>query len=311
MCDQKRSVGACVRRLGRYWVGEPTLNHSEPMAGSRVGSDHVQVRTSPDSVTTRDGLRLSLAIQGDGSRPVVMLLPGPTDSWRSYQPVLHELPPRVGAIAVSQRGHGDSDKPASGYGIEDFSADVIALLDALGVERTVLVGHSGSCLTARSVAIDHPQRVGGLILEASPTTLTEDPAFRVFVESVVSGLEDPIDAAFVRSFVADTSSDDTDPELLEEFVGELLKVPARVWHQTFGSLLRYDDTHLLERIAAPTLLIWGDRDRLVGRQAQEALRAQIADAELLVYPGAGHAPRLGNPSRFASDITCFVERVAT
>jgi non-heme chloroperoxidase len=117
---------------------------------------------------------LSFVTQGDESGPVLVLLPRPTDSWRSYEPVLERLPSSIKAIAVSQRGHGDSDKPTTGYRVEDFASDVMALLDALGVERAVLGGHSGSCLVARRVAIDKPERVAGLVLEASPTTLRGD-----------------------------------------------------------------------------------------------------------------------------------------
>jgi pimeloyl-ACP methyl ester carboxylesterase len=122
------------------------------------------------TVTLGSGITLSYAAQGDESGPVVVMLPGPTDSWRSYEPVLEQLPPSVRAIAVSPRGHGDSDKPAIGYRVEDFAADVVPLLDGLGIEQAVVAGHSGSCLAARRVAIDHPERVAGLVLEASPTT---------------------------------------------------------------------------------------------------------------------------------------------
>ena len=78
--------------------------------------------------------------------PAVLMLPGPTDSWRSYQPILGLLPRSVRAIAVSQpgQGHGASDKPETGYRVEDFAADVVPLLDALNVERAVLAGHSGA-----------------------------------------------------------------------------------------------------------------------------------------------------------------------
>jgi pimeloyl-ACP methyl ester carboxylesterase len=121
--------------------------------------------------------------------------------------VLPLLAPSVRAVAVSQRGHGDSDKPRDGYRVEDFASDVIGLLDALGIERAALAGHSGSCLVARRVAIEHPERVTALVLEASPRTLRGDPEFEQFVSSVVAGLADPLDPDFVRSWVVDTSSD--------------------------------------------------------------------------------------------------------
>ncbi len=261
------------------------------------------------TVTLGSGITLSYGAQGDELGPVVVFLPGPTDSWRSYEPVLEQLPPSIRVIAVSQRGHGDSDKPATGYRVEDFAADVVPLLDALGIEQAVVAGHSGSCLVARRVAVDHPERVAGLVLEASPTTLRGDPELEGFVESVVSALEDPIDPAFARSFVSDTSSDELAPDVLDHLTGELLKAPARVWKEMFAGLLAYDDLAELGRITAPTLLVWGDADRLVGRKMQETLVERILAAELLVYHGVGHTPRWEDPTRFAGDIATFVKRI--
>src|SRR5438477_2861736 len=127
------------------------------------------------------GLALSYADRGDGRGPVVLLLPGPTDSWRSFEHLFDLLPSGVRVIAVSQRGHGQSGKPETGYRVENFAADVVPLLDALGIERAVLAGHSGSCLVARRVALDCPDRVAGLMLEASPMTLRDDAQLLRFV----------------------------------------------------------------------------------------------------------------------------------
>ncbi len=263
------------------------------------------------AVALPSGLKLSLADQGDPDGPTLVLLPGPTDSWRSYEPVLQRLPASIRAVAVSQRGHGDSDKPPTGFGIEDFAADVIPLLDALRIERAVLAGHSGSCLVARRVAIDSPSRVAGLVLEASPLTLKGDERLEGFVTSLVSQLEDPIDRAFARQIVVDTSSPQVSSDAIELFTGELLKVPARVWREMFTDLLRYDDSGDLGAITAPALLLWGDADDLVDRAAQDTLAACIRNAELLVYPGVGHTPRWEDPARFATDVAAFVAGLPT
>lgn len=262
------------------------------------------------TVTIEGGPTLSFAEQGDASGPALVLLPGPTDSWRSYQPVLQRLPLSIRTIAVSQRGHGDSDKPAHGYRVEDFAADLVPFLDALGIDRAVLAGHSGSCLVARRVALDRPERITGLVLEASPTTLQSHAGLQDFVASVISGLEDPIDPDFARSIVVDTSSGEFGPEVLDRLVVELLKVPAGVWREMFTQLLEYDDLVELGRITAPVLLIWGDADGLVGREMQEDLTRRLSSAELVVYRGVGHTPRWEDPSRFAADIAAFVERLA-
>lgn len=257
------------------------------------------------SVTLASGPTLSYAERGDASDPAVLLLPGPIDSWRSYRPVLDLLPRGLRAVAVSQRGHGESSAPEAGYAVEDFAADVPPLLDALGVERVVLAGHSGSSLVARRVALDHPDRVAGLVLEAAPTTLRGDAGLLHFVESVVSGLNDPIGGEFARSFVVDTSSESVAPDLVDVLVEEILRVPARVWRQTFGGLLEYDDRTELPGLETPTLLIWGDADTLVSREMQELLADSIPDASLTIYPGAGHTPRWEDPVRFSSDLATF------
>lgn len=260
------------------------------------------------TVTLATGPTVSYAEQGDRRGPALVLLPGPTDSWVSYQPVLELMPLSIRTLAVSQRGHGDSDKPATGYRVENFADDAVALLDALRIERAILAGHSGSCLVARRVAIDAPARVAGLVLEASPTTLRADAALEALVESVVSDLKDPIDPDFARSFLVDSSSSDVAPEVIDQQVGELLKVPARVWREMFAGLLQYDDRTELARIAAPVLLIWGDSDGVVGRQMQNQLEEHIPCAELVVYHGVGHTPRWEDPARFAADVIAFVER---
>jgi pimeloyl-ACP methyl ester carboxylesterase len=265
------------------------------------------VKRKVSSVALTTGVAVSYADVGEPTAPVVVLLPGPTDSWRSYEPVLEGLSKSSRAIAVSQRGHGDSDKPPSGYQVDDFAADVRLLLDALGIERAVLAGHSGSCLWARRVAIDHPDRVVGLVLEASPSTLRGHAGLEEFVESVVAGLSDPIGVDFARSVIADTSSRNVQPELMDELAGEVMKVPARVWTEMFRGLLAYDDLAELRAIAAPTLLVWGDADEIVGRRDADALAAAIERAELRVYEGVGHTPRWEEPMRFVADVAVFVQ----
>jgi pimeloyl-ACP methyl ester carboxylesterase len=110
----------------------------------------------------------------------------------------------------------------------------------------------------------------------------------------------------VRSFVINTSSHEVTPELFDQLIEEVLKVPARVWKQTFAALLDYDDIASLPRIDAPTLLVWGDFDALVSRDMQNQMVRRIPRVKLVVYPGVGHTPRWDDPSRFSSDVAAFV-----
>jgi non-heme chloroperoxidase len=254
------------------------------------------------------GLRLSYEERGSG--PALVLLPGPTDSWRSYEPLMAHLPESLHVLAVSQRGHGDSDKPASGYGVEDFAGDVRAFLDGVGVSRAVVAGHSGAGLVARRFALDAPERVAGVVLLAAPTTLRGNPRLEGFVGSVVARLTDPVDAELARSLVADTSGPQLPASFVDDMVEEILKVPARVWQQTFGALLSYDDTGELSRISAPTLVVWGDADDIVDREMQDAIVSAVRSAELVVLSGIGHSPHWEDPARVAAALAAFVERVS-
>jgi pimeloyl-ACP methyl ester carboxylesterase len=219
--------------------------------------------------------------------------------------VLALIPDHLRVVAVSLRGHGDSSKPPTGYRIEDLASDIVPFLNGLGIERAVLVGHSGSCLVARRVALDAPDRVLGLFLEASPSTLRGDDNLRVFVDTVVSTLTSPIDREFARSFVTDTSSEDLASDLVEDLVDDLVKVPVHAWKEMFASLLDYDDTTELTRLEIPVLLAWGEDDALVPRQMQDQLVDLLPRAELAVYAGVGHTPRWEQPSRFAQELADF------
>jgi non-heme chloroperoxidase len=261
------------------------------------------------AVRLTSGLELDVSDQGPVDTRAAVLIPGPTDSWRSYDPVLSLMPDHLRVVAVSLRGHGDSSKPPAGYRVEDLASDVVGLLDALAIERAVLVGHSGSCLVARRVALDVPDRVVGLFLEASPLTMRGDDNLRRFVDTVVPTLSSPIDREFARSFVADTSSEHADPGLIERLVDDLVKVPAYAWNEMFSSLLEYDDTTELARLEAPVALVWGDEDGLVSGQMQEQLVQLLPNAELTVYAGVGHTPRWEEPARFAHQLTEFSSKL--
>lgn len=263
----------------------------------------------PKTVTLASGLTLSYVDQGDGSASTVVLVPGPLDSWRCYEPVLDRLPATVRGVAYSQRGHGDSDKPETGYTVQQFADDLIAFLDALGLERPVVSGHSGAGLFARRFALDHPDRIAGLVLEATPPTLRDDAGLESFLDSVLSDLRDPVDIELVRRVIGDTTGDTLSATFAEEMVNETLKVPARVWRETFAGLLDYDDTAELGYVAVPVLLVWGDADDLVTSDRQDALISAIPDAGLVTYRGIGHSPHWEDPSRFAADLVTFLERV--
>lgn len=259
---------------------------------------------TPGKVSLATHVSLAYVDVGPRSSDVLVLLPGLSDSWRSYELVLAHLPSTFRTIAVSQRGHGDSDKPEKGYTVRDFAADLNALLDALAIRRAVIAGHSSASIVARRVALDHPEKIAGLVLEGSFVKLGEAAAQ---VGARLASLEDPIPRELARDFASATFGRPVSTEFVDAMIEESLKAPARVWRETFASLLDYDDAAEVAELDVTTLVVWGDRDAIIDRAATDALAGSIRDSTLVVYEGIGHTPHWEDPARFAHDIAAFVE----
>jgi pimeloyl-ACP methyl ester carboxylesterase len=150
------------------------------------------------SVDLPNQVRLPYAEQGDPSGLPVLLLHGFADSWRSFELVLPHLPESLRAFALTMRGHGDASRPATGYGVRDFAADVAHFQDAIRLRAAVIVGHSMGSGVALRFAIDHPERTMGLVLVGASPTMGSTPAARQFWNTTVSKLTDPVDPALVR-----------------------------------------------------------------------------------------------------------------
>jgi non-heme chloroperoxidase len=244
--------------------------------------------------------------QGDPSGIPVVFLHAIADSWRSFELVLPALPESIHAYALTQRGHGDASRPARGFHSRDFAADLAAFMDALHLEAAVVVGGSSGGFIARRFAMDHPERTLGLVLLGSPATLRDKPDVLEMWKSTISKLTDPISPDLVREFAEGTLTRPVPQAFLETIVQENLKVPARVWIATFEGLLEDDSLGELDKIKAPTLVVWGDQDAILPQSDQETLAAAITGSRLLVYPGAGHAFYWEDPGRVASDLAAFI-----
>lgn len=253
------------------------------------------------------GVTLRYAERGKSSGLPLLLLPGLGDTWRSFEPVLGHLPASIRAFALTLRGHGDSSHPETGYGFDDFATDVEAFMNALEIESAVLVAHSASGFFAQCLAIDHPERIRGLVFIGSPLTLREHPGLGRAWHSTISKLSDPVDPRFVRESQASTLARSIPDDFFEILVEEAMKVPARVWKEVFQHLLERDLAQKIVSIHVPTLVIWGDQDAVLSRSDQDALVDTMSGSRLAVYEGGGHSPHWEDPERFASDLASFVE----
>jgi non-heme chloroperoxidase len=261
------------------------------------------------TVSLSTDVRIHYAERGDPKGEAILFLHAytDTDSWFAFSRVLHLLSPSYHAFAPDERGHGDSDKPECCYTADDFSADVDAFMDAVGMEEATLVGDSSGGMIAQRVAFDYPHRVRRLVLMGSPTTLLNNEAVMEAGEKM-RALEDPILPEFVRAFHMSTIHHPVPEEFLSRALSETLKVPARVWRGYMeGVVLTVDDTARLGEIEAPTLILWGEQDAILGREVQEWRSGAIPDATLKVYPDTGHAVAFERPEWVVRDLEEFIE----
>jgi lipase len=144
-------------------------------------------------------VELAICHAGEGADPVVCLH-GITAQHRAFNAAARYLGPSLGLVGVDLRGRGDSDKPESGYSLEAHAADVVRVLDHLGLQSAVLAGHSMGAFVALKTALLFPERVRALVLldggwprvESPPREMTEEE------KQDASALEEGLARAFKR-----------------------------------------------------------------------------------------------------------------
>lgn len=261
-------------------------------------------------ITLPGGLTLECVERGTPGGLPVLCLHGITDSWRSFEPVLPWLPAEWHTIAMSQRGHGGSDRPEANYGTRDFAADAAALIEALGLPPVVLVGHSMGAANALRLAIDRPELVRGVVAAGAFASFSDRPDLVGFVEQAIFTLGDTVPRELAESFQRDTIAGPVPARLIETMVDESLRTPAAVWRAAFAGLLADDFSAELSRVGVPVLLPWGDADVFALEADQQRLATQLPQATRCVYEGAGHALHWEQAQRFADDIARFVSGLA-
>jgi pimeloyl-ACP methyl ester carboxylesterase len=256
-----------------------------------------------------NGVRLAYVEQGERDGPAVILLHGYTDTHRSFDLLRPLLPRAWRVIAVTQRGHGRSDKPEDGYRIDDFAADVVMLLDALGVGRAVLVGHSMGAAVALQAAAEAGDRVAGLALIGAFADFRGNAGVAELAR-VVATFEDPIDPEFVLAFQESTIADMVPQRFLDLVISESLRCPARVWRAAARGMLLAGPRAGAARCRAPAAILWGEEDGFCPRSDQLALRDTLGSARLFAVPGAGHALHWEKPAAAAAHLAAFVGELA-
>ena len=261
------------------------------------------------SIRLPNAVTLHYAEQGAADGTPVILVHGYPDSWRSYVPVMEHLPDQLRVIALSLRGYGQSDRSYGNYHPRDLAADLNEFMVRLGIPATYVVGHSMGTYVAEYLALDHPERVLGLVLIGTFRSL----AGRADLAEMLVDLEqmgEEVAPGLVRDFQQSTLAQAVPAEFFNIILAESAEVPGHVWRGALRELTRIDHFDELQRIKAPTVIFWGDQDGMSTLRDQHAV-AKAIGGELRLYTGAGHSLHWEEPKRFAQDLAKLVHQIET
>jgi pimeloyl-ACP methyl ester carboxylesterase len=269
-----------------------------------------------------NGHDLHFVHAGDG--PPLVFLHGLLGSHRVWAHLAGEMSENHHVIAPDLFGHGGSAKPLADYSLGGHAGAVRDLLDNLGVRDVTLVGHSLGGGIAMEFTYLFPERVRGLVLVASgglgrevnlllraPTL----PGAELVLPLMASGFARRQGNALARGLrmLGVKGSHDV-AEAWHGFEQLADGDSRRAFLSTIRSVVgpdgqRVSAVGMLPRLHVPTLLVWGDRDRMIPlAHAREAVE-QMPDARLVVFEMAGHFPHLDQPERFADLMRGFTREL--
>ncbi|MCB0119135.1 MAG: alpha/beta fold hydrolase [Anaerolineales bacterium] len=245
--------------------------------------------------TQSNGIELYYESHGEG-KPLVLIsgLGYPHWQWHKMVPVLAE---HFQVITFDNRGVGQSDKPAGPYTAQMLAQDTVGLLDALGIEKAIIVGHSMGGFIAQAMALDFPQRVEKLILCSTnfggPHHVPVTPEAMKVLSDVTS---DPL-TRFKNGLVVSTAPGwaDKNPEMIEEWIkwrvaNPIEPAPYQAQLAIGLSLLpeaaAFEDK--LQRLDVPTLILFGAHDKVVPPANADLLSKKISGSTVMIFPDAGH-----------------------
>jgi pimeloyl-ACP methyl ester carboxylesterase len=232
------------------------------------------------------------AARGEGG-PALLCLHGAGGSHSHWGHILGGLGDVARVYAADLPGHGRSAPPgrASIAGYVEF---LFALMDALGIERAVLAGHSMGAATALLAALTAPDRVAGLALVGASARLRVLPA-------LIDGLANH-PAGAINLLVSMLYAADAPAELRAAGTADFSRCDPLVFRDDFLACDGFDIRPRLPELRLPALVICGAEDRLTPPKLSAELHAGIADAQLVTVAGAGHMAMVERPDQVVAAI---------
>lgn len=266
----------------------------------------------PSQFVTIDGMRVHLRDEGQGVP--VLLVHGTSSSLHTWDGWAAALTDVARVVRFDLPGFGlTGPQPDADYSVDRFIRAVDAVADHSGLSCFVIGGNSLGGLVAWRYALDHPQRVGGVLLVNAAGLPRDDTPLLIKLGRW------PVVGDVLPWFTPRTVVDDQirrvygdptriTPDVRDRYWDMLRRAGNRAAFTRYTRTLRPTIGH--ERIAeitAPTLVMWGDRDQLIPVAHAAEFAKRLPAADTVVYPGVGHVPMEEIPSRSAADIRDFLE----
>jgi len=233
-----------------------------------------------------------------GSGPPVLVLHGWGASVEAVGGIVNGLKGVADAIAVDLPGFGQTGMPPEPWGVSDYAGWVLAFLDSLGLDEPIdVVGHSHGGRVAIWIAAHRPERIGKLVLTDAAGIRHRPPKWYLKVGLAKTAKHagrrlGPPGRALQRQIAGRSASTDY--------------AAAGALRPTMAKVVNEDLTHLLPRIRASTLLIWGSDDDATPLADGHTMEKLIPDAGLVVFEGAGHFAYADQPQRFGTVVRHFL-----
>ena len=266
-----------------------------------------------ERVTLPGGLGMRVATAGTG--PLLLMLHGFPECWYSWRHQLRGLAPSFCCIAPDMRGYGESDAPVGveNYTIESLAGDVLGLIHRMGHEHAIVVGHDWGGAVAWATALIHPEAVQRLVvlncphprqlqrhLRSNPRQLARSWYIFFFqipwLPELILGAADCwlLMRTMRDSALRKDTFSDADLEQFRQALRRPYALTAALNY--YRALLRRDllgrapaDHWLSRKIAAPTLLIWGEHDIALRKELTYAMDDLFTDRfEIKYVPDSGH-----------------------
>ncbi|MBN3767607.1 alpha/beta hydrolase [Burkholderia sp. Ac-20365] len=252
---------------------------------------------------TTNGTRIHVAQQGSGEMALVFLHYYGGSS-RTWECAASELSERYRIVATDHRGWGESEAPATGYGIAELAADAEGVIQTLALKRYVLVGHSMGGKVAQLIASRQPGGLEGLVLVApsppSPALLSDEE--RVMLTGAYRTRES---VEFVIDNILTARS--LDAARREQAIDDSLKGAPQAKAAWPNVAMLEDITAEVASIDTPTIVVSGEFDQVDRIETLQAeLMPRIPHATMHILPGVGHLSPLEAPSELARIIARFV-----